>query len=92
MCLFFFLFLAVLLLVLALLFGVYMRYRNVVSADLTQKSYLKMFVFIFVLLSTQLVSLSDVFVNYGFGLQAFLLALPATCSFYFIAYALRNLI
>jgi len=43
------------------------------------------------MLASQILALSDVFYNYSYKTQAFLLALPNICTFTFIAYAIMNL-
>ena len=70
----------------------YVRYRKLIATSESYWSYYKVFSFILGMLAAQIISLTDAFYNYSYRVQAWLLALPNTCTFIFIAYAVSNLI
>ena len=92
MCLAFFIILSTCFVILCSLMVLYLRYRRLTSTSESYWSYYKVFVFILGMLAAQIISLTDAFINYSFKVQAWLLALPNTCTFIFIAYAVSNLI
>lgn len=92
MCLSFFVILTCGFIVLSLLMVLYIKYLKQTSSSDTYWSYYKVFVYILAMLIAQIISLTDTFFNYSFEVQAWLLALPNTCTFVFITYALSNLI
>ena len=92
MCLTFFIVLSTCFVFLCALMVLYLRYRRLTATSESYWSYYKVFVFILGMLAAQIISLTDAFVNYSFNVQAWLLALPNTCTFIFIAYAVSNLI